>query len=159
MSGVISIVIGAAKSAAAAIFTSLVPNGDFEQGALPAGWSFSESTSGISTTQSNSTSHSLNVKAFYDGDSDIAEAYYASSLLTVGERYSVSFWVYGIINANIYFGSTNAFVSGGTFGWSKISVLNYLCSGHTTFTLNTSGNNGSAFYIDDIVLLAGSTAG
>jgi hypothetical protein len=159
MSGVISVVIGALRSAAAAVFSSLVPNGDFEQGALPAGWTFGESTSGISTTQSVSTSHSLYVKAFYDGDADQSLANYSANLLTAGATYSVSFWIYGIIQASISFGSNSTFFNAGTSGWSKVSILNQVCAGNTTFTLDLAGNNGSTFYIDNIVLLAGSTAG
>jgi hypothetical protein len=159
MSGVISVVIGALRSAAAAVFSSLVPNGDFEQGALPAGWTFSESTSGISTTQSVSTSHSLYVKAFYDGDADHSLANYSANLLTVGTTYSVSFWIYGVAAMHLSFGTNNVFYTGGSLGWSKFTALNNLCTGNTTFTLDLTGNNGSTFYIDDIVLLAGSTAG
>jgi hypothetical protein len=147
-------------------FNSLIPNGDFESGTLPTGWSFSSTLSGITTNYGStapSPTHTLGIS--YDSNTDTANGSYTnSSLLTIGQAYSISFYVKTytnglILDYTLNFGTTT-FTSSQSIGtaWAKITVNNKVCAGNTTFTLSVSERNANEFYIDNVALIAGTVA-
>lgn len=169
MTGAIAGLIGSLNAVVVSTFTSLVPNGDFEQGALPAGWSFASASSGISSTQSHSASKSLQVRGDYSSESSFSE--YTGAILAGAAAYSISVWLYSpnlggyqyqwsyqlTIGASIY---TGYFVSttGGAAGWSQLSVSNLPRTTSNQFTLYIAESNFNDYFIDDIALADGPTA-
>jgi hypothetical protein len=150
-------------SVAAPSFTSLIPNGDFEQGALPTGWTFSAG-SGISTTKAYSPTHSLFVNL--DGGPDPSESYatYTGTLLTPGTRYSLSFWIwcntYASFNTYVNIGGVTNDMGWvvGSGSWKRVYLNNIPATFTSTFSFTVNTIGISEFYIDNVALIAGTVA-
>lgn len=89
MSGVIAGMIGSMKGAVIVPFVSLIPNGDWETGAVGVGWTFGDPTvTKVTTADKYAGTYSLSTS---NNISSIA--YTNATLLTLNAFYSLSLWV------------------------------------------------------------------
>ena len=151
-----------AAIAAGQTFINLVDNSDF--GASIAGWEGVGNTS-RDTSVFRSAPASLNT--YYDGDNIPYATYSRNSVLTVGQRYSLSFWIKNSVTRNflIYFaGNRQASVSiPGSSSWQYIKVENVAADNAymaiTVFPLwEANGLYSVPFNIDDVTVVKGATA-
>lgn len=104
--------------------------------------------------------------AGFDGGSELyVVEYYASNLLTVGSRYSVSIWaknnaVSQDVVLQVNFGTSTLLSltqTPTTSEWTNYKIENALCSGNGNLDIYVYATN-SNFYVDDITCVAGATA-
>jgi len=138
-------------------FTSLVVNGDFEQGALPAGWTY-ESGSQIVSNTAKSPTRSF----FVDYPNSSWARYTTTSVLTVGSFYSLSFWHRGNgpLEVQFYLGTAryDSFTTNAGTTWTRHEVLNKQCVANGNLEIYFGGGEFFTFNLDDIVVTPGATA-
>jgi len=157
MSGAVAGLVGSVKAAAVAP-TNLVLNGSATTTSTTNYVLGSRSTSAFRTTPASWL-------AGFDGGSELyVVEYYATSVLTVGSRYSVSIWaknnaVSQDVVLQAYFGSNllSLTQTPTTSAWINYKIENALCSGNGNLDIFVYATD-SNFYVDDITCVAGPTA-
>jgi len=154
MSGVFAGLIGSVK-AAAVVPTNLVLNGSATTTSTTNWTAASRNTSIFKTTPASWMSVN------YPSTETQAVEYFNANMLTVGTRYSLSFWARAIypgfpITVTFYTGSGSTItINPSTTAFEYFKIENQLC---------TATNGGifidslADFYIDDVAIVAGSTA-
>jgi len=158
MAGIAQGLIGSIKTASASA------------GNLVLNSSFTSSVSGWQRNISRNTSiyKSAPASLRVDGDADfetIETLYSRTGCLTIGQAYSLSVWV----KASDYNNDISVFLYAGTAAkstsmvvttsasWVQFKVENLVCTGNTNLLIDILAVD-DAFYIDDVVAVAGSTA-
>jgi hypothetical protein len=136
--------------------TNLIANGSATTTNLT-GWGDTIRT----TSEFNTTPASW--MSFYSLSSEEYEVNYYQPVLTVGARYSLSFWAKNVspntisvqFDTGVNFSVTN--ITPSTSVWTYYKVENQLCTTNTNLSLifKTPGND---FYIDDVAVVLGPTA-
>lgn len=159
MSGVVAGLIGSVK-AAAATPTNLVLNPSFTDDST-AGWSavgdnyFSRRTTTFRTAPAS--------LSYDNSDGEPTVSYTRESVLTVGQRYSLSLYLLNVngqsYTIKLYAGTTVTTLTTSSTTpntWVNFKIENVLCAGNTTLQVEVSC---VAFgFIDDISVVQGATA-
>jgi len=157
MSGVVAGLIASVKSGAAAV-VNLVTNGSFTINDIT-GWTGDSVSRITSAGYYRTTPAGLVVD---NPDTDANANYTKANALTIGQAYSLSFWVGGPnsqTNAvTFYAGTASKFaaVDMPSSGWTYYKIENVVCTGNTTLSIQF--NAPYAWTIDDISVVAGATA-
>jgi hypothetical protein len=161
MSGVVAGLIASVKAGSAPAPTNIITNGSFTVNAN--GWDLSENGFRDTSIFRSSPASFGNY-----GSEDYASnsSYTQNNSLTVGERYSLAFWVRNTGSQEFritlrlgtgYYGTDSATLQAST-SWQYVKFENQLCTGNTNLYFSTYGSNGFSYNIDDVSLVLGPTA-
>ena len=158
MSGVVAGLIGSVKSAPSGP-VNLVSNPSFTTNTN--GWSI-----GGLGDRTTSVFKSAPASLRAQGISDFIPASASTSLvLTIGQVYSASFWIYGsgnTVNCNFTCGTTTsslAQIVPLTGNFINYKIENVLCTGNTFGELSfTDSTEDPVFYLDNVSVVLGATA-
>ena len=160
MTGILAGLIASVKAGSAPAPTNIVLNPSFTTNIT--GWT-AYGNSSRDTTNFKSTPASLNT--FYDAENDIfpSAIYILNSALTIGQRYSLSFWVLNSIARPFvieFAGSSTTTASVPASGsWQYLKFENVLASSTTLIiSIYGSTNGQTEFNIDDVSVVLGATA-
>lgn len=158
MSGVVAGLIGSVKAGAAP--TNLVHNPSFTVNA--SGWFGSY---GASRDTSIFRSAPAGFSLYYNPE-DIGYINYAQNVLTVGQRYSLSFWVRNpdvsqSFNYTMYCGTNSVTANSGVLlaspDWQYLKLENVLCTANNALNIDMFPMLG-LITIDDVSVVLGATA-
>ena len=155
MTGVAAALIGSMKSSNNSIF----PNGSFTTDPVT-DWSFGSRR----TDLFKSAPASFFVPFIGGGEYSPETNYFKPGILTVGQRYSLSLWIYPQSTigdspvVQLTCGANTVSTSRGmsSRSWQYIKIENVLCTTTPNLSLYISSND--VIYLDDISLVAGATA-
>jgi len=158
MTGVIAGLIGSIKTAVAAA-TNLVTNPSFSVNTTD--W---YSDTGIITRDTVTFRSAPASLVAEPGDGDPNPYYFKSSLLTIGQVYSLSIWIrtfntqsFNItLNAGTTAGNLITASQSSAAPWTNYKIENITCTGNGTLQIFVYA--GSSFYIDDVSVVLGPTA-
>lgn len=160
MSGVVAGLIGSVKAGSAPAPTNIITNPSFTTDIT--GWG-SYGNSSRDTTNFKSTPASL--VTFYDPENDIfpVAIYFLASALTIGQRYSLSFWVLNGVARTFRIEFAGGFTTTATVpasgSWQYLKFENVLASTTNLLIQIYGATNGQIdFNIDDVSLVLGATA-
>jgi hypothetical protein len=168
MTGSFAGLVGSVKKAASSGLTNLFANSSFET-ASPSNVVYGSRVTGNANTGSYSVMSGYDsITEIYDPETSILMyTYYnnnhlivqsPTAVLTIGQRYSISFWYKGAASTATFCGSTLA-VSGGSFVYYKIeNVIATTTSATLTCSSGNSMDSPDVWYVDDVWVVAGATA-
>jgi len=160
VSGVVAGLIGSVKAGSAPAPTNLVHNPSFTVNA--SGW-FGSYGAFRDTTRFRSAPAGFTLP--YDPE-DIGYINYLQNVLTVGQRYSLSFWVRNpdvaqSFNYRLYCGTNfvqaNSGVLSASPDWQYLKLENVLCTGNNGLNIDIYPTQG-LITIDDVSVVLGATA-
>ena len=158
MSGAVAGLIGSLKAGSAPAPTNIVTNPSLTTALT--GWEGAGNSS-RDTVIFRSAPASLNT--YYDGDNIPYAQYGQASAFTVGQRYSLSFWIRNqaarTFTIDFASSSTTTATIPSSSSWQYLKFENVLATSTFMFiTIYSPGGNLTDFNIDDVSVVLGATA-
>jgi hypothetical protein len=168
MSGTVAGLIGSVKLTSVPTGENLVANPSFTSDLT--GWtSLGNSLRDIVTFRSSPAS----LNTYFDGDYNPNAIYYLPSILTIGQVYSLSLWIYNpigsptrrfdvILNCGLNGKTVKTTSIPPSTTWVYAKVENVLCTGDGALAVTVSDGEGTypsaTFNVDDVSVVLGATA-